>query len=136
MRDAWLDRFSRLMARIVPDAVTAGIILTLIVAGAALAMGNSALAVMDAYYRGFWMLLTFTMQMTLIIVLSTALSNTGPLRNAVAALARMPRTRSQMIALAFLANGVCSYCYWGLGYAMGPMIAVFFAIEAERRDLA
>lgn len=136
MRDGWLDRFSRLVARIVPDAVTAGIVLTLIVAGGALAMGNSVLGVMDAYYRGFWMLLTFTMQMTLIIVLSTALSTTTPIRNGIAALARLPRTRNQMIGLAFLANAACSYCYWGLGYAIGPMVAVFFATEAERRELA
>jgi short-chain fatty acids transporter len=136
MQDTWLERFSRFMARVVPDAITASIVLTIFVAMAALGMGNPIQKVVDAYYQGLWMLLAFTMQMTLIIVLSSALSTTPTLRNAIAALARIPRTRNQMITLAFLANGVCAYFYWGLGYAMGPIIAIFFATEAERRGLA
>ena len=135
MQDTLLERFARLMARIVPDAITASVVLTLLVAAAALAMGNPPLTVVDAYYRGLWMLLPFTMQMTLIIVLSTALSTTPALRRVIASLARVPQTRNQMIALAFLANGVAAYFYWGLGYALGPIIAIFFATEAERRGL-
>jgi short-chain fatty acids transporter len=40
-----------------------------------------------------------------------------------------------MVALAFLASGTASYLYWGLGYGLGPMIAIFFAAEAERRGM-
>lgn len=135
MQDSFLERFSRFMARVVPDAITASVVLTLVVAAGALAMGNRPVEVADAYYRGLWMLLPFTMQMTLIIVLSTALSTTPALRNLIAALARVPRTRNQMIALAFLANGIAAYFYWGLGYALGPIIAIFFATDAERRGI-
>ena len=39
----------------------------------ALAIGNPGGAVMDAFYRGLWMLLPFTMQMALILVLSSTL---------------------------------------------------------------
>jgi short-chain fatty acids transporter len=135
MKDTWLERFSRFMARVVPDAITASVVLTLVVAMAAIAMRNPISKVVDAYYQGLWMLLAFTMQMTLIIVLSTALSATPALRKVIAGLARLPRTRNQMIVLAFVANGICAYFYWGLGYAMGPIIAIFFATEAERRKL-
>jgi short-chain fatty acids transporter len=135
MQDTLLERFSRLMARIVPDAITASVALTILVAIAALSMGNPALKVVDAYYQGLWMLLPFTMQMTLIIVLSSALAATPVIRRVIAALARLPRTRNQMIALAFLSNGTAAYFYWGLGYALGPIIAIFFATEAERRKL-
>jgi short-chain fatty acids transporter len=135
MEDTWLERFSRFIARVVPDAITAGVFLTLLVAVVAIALGNSVLTVVDAYYQGLWMLLSFTMQMTLIVVLSSALSVTPALRKTIAALARMPRTANQMVITAFLANGICAYFYWGLGYAMGPIIAVLFAGEAERRRL-
>ena len=40
----------------------------------ALAIGNPGGAVMDAFYRGLWLLLPFTMQMALILVLSSTLS--------------------------------------------------------------
>src|SRR6185436_11658711 len=129
--DTWLEKFSQLMARIVPDAITASVFLTVVVAGAALAIGNPFSKVMDSYYQGLWMLLPFTMQMTLIIVLSSALAATPFLRRAIAGLARLPRTRNQIITVAFLVNGAAAYFYWGLGYALGPIVAIYFAAEAE-----
>ena len=58
------------MSRWVPDAITAGVILTLFTLIMALALGSPISKVMDAYHQGLWMLLPFTMQMTLILVLS------------------------------------------------------------------
>src|SRR5262249_17296990 len=109
--------------------------LTLVMLIVALGLGNPATRILDAYHQGLWMLLQFTMQMTLIIVLSSALAATPFFRRTVAALARAPRTPRQFVALAFLASGTASYIYWGLGYALGPMIAIFFAAEAERREV-
>ena len=134
-RDGRLQRLPDAIARLVPDAITTSVILALAMVVLALALGNRPTRVLDAYYQGLWMLLQFTMQMTLIIVLSAALAVTPFFRRAVALLARMPRTPRQMVALAFLASGTASYLYWGLGYALGPMIAVFFAAEAERRGI-
>jgi hypothetical protein len=37
--------------------------------------------------------------------------------------------------LAFLSAGLTSYVYWGLGYALNPMIAIYFATEAERKGI-
>jgi short subunit fatty acids transporter len=48
---------------------------------------KSVLRVIDAYHQGLWMLLPFTMQMTLILVLSLALATT-PFPGAIARLAR------------------------------------------------
>ena len=130
-----LQRFPDVISQLVPDAVTASVILTLTLVAVALALGNPITRVLDAYHQGLWMLLQFTMQMTLIIVLSAALATTPVFRKGVAALARLPRSPRQVVILAFLTAGVASYSYWGLGYALGPMIAIFFAAEAERRGL-
>jgi len=123
------------MGRFVPDAVTASVILLLLLVGTALGMGNSPEKVMDAYYRGLWMLLPFTMQMTLIIVLSSTLGSTPFFRTAVERVSRLPKTSNQVIALAVLAAGFAAYLYWGLGIALSPIIAVFFAREAERKGI-
>src|SRR5437016_3012583 len=130
-----LEKLPDFIARLVPDAITSSLILTLTMAALALALGNPLTRVLDAYHQGLWMLLQFTMQMTLIIVLSAALAVTPFFRRAVAALARLPRTPRQVVVLAFLTAGTASYLYWGLGYALGPTIAIFFAAEAERRGL-
>ena len=131
-----LDRFASLMARFVPDAITACAALMLVLLAAALALGNSLGEVGEAYYTGLWMLLPFTMQMTLIIVLSATLATTPVFRRAISALARLPRSRAQVVALSVLITAAVSYFYWGLGVVLGPIVAVSFAREAERRGIA
>ncbi len=131
----WLDRFSYRIARLVPDAVSVSVILTILMGIVALSLGNSFERVIDAYHQGLWMLLPFTMQMTLIIVLSSVLAATPFLRRLIARLACIPATSRQVVALVFCCSGVASYCYWGLGYALGPVIAIHFAAEAERKNI-
>jgi short-chain fatty acids transporter len=135
MRD-WISIFARKAGNYVPDAAASSVIMLFVLVGISLALGDSLLTNMDAYYRGLWMLLPFSMQMTLILVLSSVLSMTDAFRRAVRRLADLPQTVTQVIALAVLVNSVLSYLYWGLGVAMGPLIAVYFAEAAERKRLA
>jgi len=130
-----LTRFALAIGRVIPDALTTGIALMVLVFVVALLMGNSLGTTMDAYYRGLWMLLQFTMQMTLILVLSGTLGRTALFKRLVPRLARLPRTTTEVLGLAILLSAGLSYFYWGLGMALGPVIAVYFARESEARGL-
>ena len=130
-----VDWVARVAERFVPDAISTSILLLVIVLIAAIATGNSLSTTFDAYYRGLWMLLPFTMQMTLIIVLSSVVGATPLFRKAVLSLSRVPRTATQVIVLAVLLSSGLSYLYWGLGIALGPLIAVHFCREAERKKI-
>jgi short-chain fatty acids transporter len=131
-----ISRFAQTIGTLVPDATSASVILLLVVAGAALALGTAPGAVVDAYYRGLWMLLPFTMQMTLILVLSAVVSGTPFFRRLVVALARKPRTLTEVIVFSVLLDAAASYFYWGLGLALGPLIAIHFAAAAEEKGIA
>jgi short-chain fatty acids transporter len=135
-RPGSLERFSLWMGRTVPDALTASVIFLFVVAVAALSIGTPAETVMDAYYRGLWMLLPFTMQVTLIIVLGSALSSSRMVRRIVGAVARLPTSAGGVVAAAVLVGATVSYLHWGLGYALAPVIAVYFATEAEKKGVA
>jgi short-chain fatty acids transporter len=135
MNKTWLDRFAHVMGRFVPDAITACVMLLVLLFAVALALGNSLSKTMEAYYQGLWMLLPFTMQMTLIITLSSVLASTPTFRKAVIALSRIPKTANQVVALGVLMTAIASYLYWGLGIALGPIIAIYFAREAERKGV-
>jgi short-chain fatty acids transporter len=135
MQDSWLNRFAQTLGRVVPDAITASVIMMALLFAVALAFGNSLANTWDAYYKGLWMLLPFTMQMTLIIVLSSVLGATPAFRKAVEALSEIPKTANQVVILAVLASGLAAYFYWGLGIALSPLIAVHFARQAERRGI-
>jgi short-chain fatty acids transporter len=131
----WIDTFSRLVERLVPDAITTSVILLIGVSIISLSIGNSVTATVDAYYKGLWMLLAFTMQMTLILTLSLILASTTTFKKAVLAVSRIPRTNVQVVALAVLCAAFVSYLNWGLGLALYPMIAIHFCREAERKGI-
>ena len=131
----WVDTLADVMERIVPDAITTSIMLLVLLFGLSLAIGTGLTATLDAYYRGLWMLLQFTMQMTLILVLSLILGATPTFRNAVIFLSRLPRTQTQVMVLAVLAGGFVAYLNWGLSIALAPVIAIHFATQAERRGI-
>jgi len=131
-----VTRFAVLIGRVIPDAMSTSIVLLVLVFAAALTMGNSLQETADAYYRGFWMLLSFTMQMTLILVLSSTLGATPFFRRIVVAMSRLPGSRGQVVAMAMLSSAALSYLYWGLGIALGPLVAIYFAREAESKGIA
>lgn len=133
--DDWLTRFSLFIGRVIPDAMSTAIGMLLLLALWALAIGNSGTAVLDAFYRGLWMLLPFTMQMTLILLLSSALGAAPVFKRAVGLLSRLPRTRGQVIALGCLVVAGLGYLFWGLAVALGPLVSIHFAREAERKGI-
>jgi short-chain fatty acids transporter len=130
-----LERFSHALGNLVPDATSASVVLLVLVVCGALATGNAPAAIADAYYRGLWMLLPFTMQMTLILVLSSVVSATPLFRRTVITLADVPKTVAQVVALSVGLGAALSYCYWGLGLALAPLIAIHFCAAAERKRL-
>jgi len=132
----WLTRFSETIGRVIPDAMSTAVGMLLLLGAGALAMGNPAAAVMDAFYRGLWMLLPFTMQMTLILVLSSTLGAAPMFRRAVAWLSRLPRTQGQVFSLSCLVVACLAYLYWGLAIALGPLVSIYFAREAEKKGIA
>jgi short-chain fatty acids transporter len=134
MRDR-LTRFSHAAGAQVPDATAMAVILLVVLILTALGLGNSFSDTSDAFYRGLWMLLAFSMQMTLLLVLSSVLSTMPFFRAAVFRLAKLPATVTQVFFLSVLLTAALSYLYWGLGLALGPLIAVHFARAAEAKGI-
>lgn len=136
MRLNWLTRYSRLMAGIVPDPISTAVLMLILLSAASLIVGNTLTGTVDAWYRGLWMLLPFTMQMSLIFLFGLTLAETPLFRKLIVSVSRRPRTVTQVLVYSVVAVAVLSYLNWGLGLALGPLIAVHFADEAERRGLA
>ena len=130
-----LTRFSQAIGRVIPDAMSTAVGMLLLLGAGALAIGNSGAAVMDAFYRGLWMLLPFTMQMALILTLSSTLGAAPVFRRAIGRLSRPPRTRDQAFALSCLVVACLAYLYWGLAIALGPLVSIYFAREAEKKGV-
>jgi short-chain fatty acids transporter len=81
------------------------------------------------------MLLAFAMQMTLVLVLGSVLGSAPFFRRAIVSLSQLPKTETAVLAACIVCGAVSSYLYWGLGYALNPLVAVHFARAAERKGL-
>jgi short-chain fatty acids transporter len=132
---SWMDTMAKIAERYVPDAITTAIILMVILGALSLMLGNTVTETVDAYYRGLWMLLAFTMQMTLILTLSLVLADSPLFKNGVIRLSRLPRTPAQVVIGSVLLSAAIAYANWGLALALGPMVAVHFCKQAEKKGI-
>lgn len=133
----WVDHLGDAMERWVPDALTTAIgLMVILVIWSLCVQGGSIDGTMSAYYEGLWKFLGFTMQMTLIMVLSLIISATTVFKRLVGLLAKTPQSLFQVILLSSVFGAVIAYLNWGLSLALSPIIAIHFCREAEKKGIA
>src|SRR5438105_13712975 len=82
---AWTERW-------LPDAFVFALLATvLVIAGAIAAAGATLPQVADAWGRGFWDLIPFTLQMALIIITGHVLATSPPMERLIRRVAQWPR---------------------------------------------
>jgi short-chain fatty acids transporter len=135
-----LRRIGALLAalseRWVPDAFVFAVLLTF---GAFLlalvATDRGPVALVGDWYRGFWSLLEFAMQMTLVLVTGHALATAPPVRHGLRWLAALPSSAPAAVAMTALLAGLFGLVHWGLGLMTGAMLAIEVAHSAKRRGI-
>ncbi|MDP7039487.1 MAG: TIGR00366 family protein, partial [Myxococcota bacterium] len=111
--------------RFVPDPLVLAILLTLTITLLALPkMGWSLSALSQIWLsgsgsKGFWGLLSFAMQMCLILITGHALAETPLLRRLIERLAQIPKNTATAAALVSLVAMLFAFLNWGLGLIIG-----------------
>ena len=116
----------RVVNRWLPDAFLFAIILSIIVfIGAMLATGMGPLKVLTAWGndKGFWGLLSFSMQMALVLVLGSAMASAAPCKKALRAAASLCRNNMQAIVVTTFVSTICCWLNWGFGLVIGALLA-------------
>lgn len=128
MTSAWLARitlrFTAWAERWLPDAFVFALVATLLVFALGMLAGHAGpVALVDAWGKGFWELLPFTMQMVLVIVTGYVLAASRPVALAIARLAHTPRSARQAIVMVALFSMVTSWFNWGFSLIFGALLA-------------
>lgn len=114
----------KLMDRYLPDPFVFVLVLTLVAAGAAMLFeGNSPQAVMRQWGNGFWGLLTFSMQMLLVLVTGFILASSPPVKRFLETLAGLAKTPAAAIVLVTVVSLIASWINWGFGLVVGALFA-------------
>ena len=117
-------RFTAWAERWIPDAFVFALVATfVVVAFAAAEPGYSLPEVVDIWGGGFWKLLEFTLQMSLVIITGYVVAPPRPVYRAIKALARVPRSPRGAVAFVAVLAMVSSWFNWGFSLIFGAMLA-------------
>ncbi len=118
------DFFSGVMQRWLPDAFIIAIILTVIVFFCGVVVEQQSITQMANHWGGgFWKLLSFSMQMVLILVLGSILAMSTPIKSGLVAIAKLAKSPIQSIVLVTLVSMLASWVNWGFGLVVGALVA-------------
>lgn len=114
----------RFSLKYMPDASIFAIVLTFIafLLGLALA-GQTPLQMVQHWYKGFWELLAFSMQMALIVVTGNAVANSPAVKGVIRKLAATAKSGKQAVWLVTFVSILVSYVHWGLSLIVGALLA-------------
>lgn len=120
----------RLVERYLPDPYIFVIILTLIAGGAALiGEQKTPMEIINMWGDGFWGLLSFTMQMLLVLVAGYMLASTPAVRKILSTLASVPKTPGAAIIMVTVVALAADWINWGFGL----VVSALFAKELARK---
>src|SRR4030095_10857970 len=114
---AWTERW-------VPDAFVFALLATLIVVVAGVAFTPSSLPqVIDAWGKGLWELIPFTLQMALIIITAQVLATSQPVGGVIRRLASWLATPRNAVALVTFFAMASSWFNWGFSLIFSAVLA-------------
>ena len=114
----------KLVERYLPAPYIFVLLLTIIAAVAAIAVERQTpLAVMRMWGDGFWNLLTFSMQMLLVLVTGFMLASSPPVKKLLQRLAALAKGPGGAILLVTYVSLAASWINWGFGLVVGALFA-------------
>lgn len=114
MNESSGNRFVDAFKRLMPDSFVFAILLTLITAVLAMTMvGATPAAAIEGWYKGFWSLLEFGMQMVLILTTGFAIALSTPVGRLIDRLTRYVGTPAKVYVFVMIAGFVFTYISWG-----------------------
>ncbi|WP_442600425.1 short-chain fatty acid transporter [Neobacillus sp. D3-1R] len=123
------------MQRYLPDPFLFVIILTFVVFGLGLIFtDNGPYQMVQHWGTGFWGLLTFSMQMVLVLVTGHVLASSAIFKKGLGALASLSKTPGQAIIYVTVVSVIASWINWGFGLVIGALFAKELAKKVQNVD--
>ena len=124
----WTERW-------VPDAFIFALIATVLVIAAALTVTAATLMqTVDAWGRGFWDLIPFTLQMALVIITGHVLATSPPMGRVIRVIASWPQSPKGAVALVAFFALASSWFNWGFSLVFSAVLAIEIARRLDTVD--
>lgn len=121
---------TRLSMKYMPDPSIFAVVLTFIAFLLGVFVANvSPMQMVVNWYKGFWSLLSFAMQMALIIITGSAVADAPFTKRKIQQLAGSVKSAKQAAWLVTFVSVLVSYIHWGLSLIVGALLAKELAKE-------
>jgi short-chain fatty acids transporter len=124
-RTRFTEATIRLFERVIPDPFVLAILITVIVAVAGALFGPQAsfVHIVVGWYKGFFDILTFAFQITLVLVTGHAFAHAPAVQRLFRAVVSIARTPVQAATLTFVSVAIASFLNWGFGLVVAALLA-------------
>lgn len=127
--------FVTLLQRYLPDPFIFAIVLTFAVFLLVMpSTGQGPMQVVNAWAGGFWNLLSFSMQMAMVVVTGHAMASAPAFKRKLAMLAGVAKTPGQAIILVTVISAMACWVNWGFGLVVGAIFAKEIAARVKGVD--
>lgn len=119
-------KFSEWSIRWIPDAMVFVLVLTLVVYLMGLIFtDHGPLTLIDDWVKGFWALLTFAMQISLLMITASVVADSQIVKKFIKWLAQKPKT----VGGTYLMFAVCTGLFWWFHWGLGMMMSIILGKE-------
>ena len=127
--------FVTILQRYLPDPFIFAIVLTLVVFALVMpSTGQGPVQVVEAWAGGFWKLLSFSMQMAMVVVTGHAMASAPAFKRKLAIMAGIAKTPGQAIVLVTVVSAIACWVNWGFGLVVGAIFARELAAKIRGVD--
>ena len=124
-----------IVQKFLPDAFIFCIVLTILVFVAAMPVSKmNPFEIANAWGDSMWLLLGFSMQMALVLVLGTALATAPLVKKAINAAAGVPKSPTSAIIFITVVSMIACWLNWGFGLVVGAILAKEIAKKVKGVD--
>ncbi len=130
------DYFTDFAQKWVPDSYVIALVLTIIAFLLALVFTSAGpFETIISWGKGFWTLLAFSMQMSLIVITGYALATTPICTRLISSLCRRPNSPTSVYMYAVILSAIGFYLNWGFGLVFAALICKNLAVQAEQKNI-
>lgn len=128
----WAIGFTGWAERWYPDSFVFAALAVIVVAVADLALGAKPMDVASSFGGGFWTMIPFTMQMTIVVISGYVVATSAPVSRFVDAIAGIPTSARGAIAFVAFMSMAASFLNYALSLIFGGLLVLALA---RRTDL-
>lgn len=136
--DRYIDGFMKWM----PESLFICFILTFLVVTMSVLMTDSPFigtektgGIIYGWVNGFWGLLSFAMQMTILLATGNAVASSPPAHKMFKSLAKLPQTRTQIFIFSLVVGSIFGFLHWGLGMMVAIVFGKELLVQARQKGI-